>query len=397
MSPLAGIKVVDLTRYLSGPMASMLLADLGADVVKVEALPHGDPSRQSGPFVNDGESAYYMASNRNKRSLAVDLRSDAGAQILRRLLADADVLIENFRPGTASAMGIGPEDVAALNPRIVYASISGFGSRGPGATLPGFDQTVQAMSGLMSITGTEETGPLRTGIAIADAGTGVLTAFGIAAALMERERTGVGTMVEASLMQSMMALINYQAQITLSLGLQPQLIGNDHPIMFPQGTFATADGAVTIACGNARMWGSLCAALEREELVDHADYQTNELRLQNRKPLRRTIEETLSTHPSDVWIERINASGVPCGPVLTLEQALTHPTSEALGLVQQVEHPTIGPMSLLGTPIRIGDDSTEIKRHPPLKGEHSAEILAEAGYSDGEISNFIRDGVIETT
>lgn len=259
-APLAGVRVVDLTRYVAGPLTAMTLGDLGADVIKVET-PTGDPARESGPFVG-GESAYYMASNHSKRGVALDLRDLRGMELLLKLIDTADVFIENFRPGTAIAMGLGPEALHARNPRLIHVSITGFGNTGAARDLPSFDQTVQAMSGLMSVTGTEETGPMRVGIAVADAASGAFATVGVFAALLERERTGRGTMVEASLMQSAMAIINYQAQNTVSTGVAPGRHGNDHLIMFPQGTFRVGSSAITIASGNEKMWRKLCAALD---------------------------------------------------------------------------------------------------------------------------------------
>ncbi len=390
-APLAGIRVIDLTRYLAGPLMAMTLGDLGADVVKVEPLPSGDAARQSGPFA-DGESVYYMASNHNKRSVALDLRSEAGMALLMRLIDGADVFVENFRPGTATSMGLGPLALHARNPRLIHVSISGFGNTSAGADLPGFDQTVQAMSGLMSVTGTEETGPLRSGIAVADAATGAFAAVGVLAALLERERTGRGTTVEASLMQSMMAMINYQAQAVLSLDVVPGRNGNDHPIMFPQGTFTAGSGALTIACGNEKMWRRLCEVLGLVDIAEDPRYASNAGRMDNRRALRRLIEETLASGTSEEWIARINEAGVPCGPVLDIKEALEHPTTLALGLVQQVSHPTLGTMKVLGKSITVGDDPREIHRHPPLLGEHTEEILGELGLTSADIDALVASG-----
>jgi len=390
--PLTGLRVIDLSRYVAGPLAAMTLGDLGADVIKVET-PAGDPARESGPFVH-GESTYYMASNHSKRGIALDLRDQRGMELLLRLIDTADVFIENFRPGTAAAMGLGPEELHARNPRLIHVSITGFGNTDAARGLPGFDQTVQAMSGLMSVTGTDETGPMRVGIAVADSATGAFATVGVLAALLERERTGSGTTVEASLMQSAMALINYQAQNALSTGVAPGRNGNDHPIMFPQGTFKAGSSAITIASGNEKMWRKLCAVLGLDELADDPRYTDNSGRMKHRKELRRIIEGVLVTRPATEWIEIINAAGVPTGPVLDLREALDHPTTRALGLVQQADHPLLGRMDVLGKAVTVGDDSREIERHAPLLGEHSSDVLGEIGLSPEDIAALVADGVV---
>ncbi|MFD4197105.1 CaiB/BaiF CoA transferase family protein [Amycolatopsis thermoflava] len=392
MGALDGIRVVDLTRYLSGPTLTMLLADLGADVVKVETLPTGDPARQSGPF-QDGESVYYMASNRNKRSVALDLRSEEGKAALRKLVAGADVFVQNFKPGTTERMGFGPDEMRELNPRLIYVSLSGFGQRPPGADLAGFDQTAQAMSGLMSVTGTPETGPLRVGIAIADSATGVFGAVGVLSALYERERTGQGTVVEGSLMQSMLTLLSYQAQKYLSLGVTPGQDGNDHPIMFPQGTFKTRDTAMTLACGNEKMWQRLCSALGMQELEADPRFADNASRMANRTELRKIIEDVLSAKTTEEWIAEVGAAGVPCGPVLTIPEALEHPITAGLDMVARVEHSTLGPMKVLGQSVHIGDaDPQWLRRPAPMLGEHTHEVLTELGYDDAEVADMIATG-----
>jgi crotonobetainyl-CoA:carnitine CoA-transferase CaiB-like acyl-CoA transferase len=393
MAALDGIRVVDLTRYLSGPTFTMLLADLGADVVKVETLPTGDPARQSGPF-DGAESVYYMASNRNKRSLALDLRRPEGLEACLRLVDRADVFVQNFRPGTADAMGLSAEELRRRNPRLIYVNISGFGTTGPGAGLPGFDQTAQAMSGLMSVTGTAETGPLRVGIAVADSATGVFAAVGVLAALHERDRTGRGGVVESSLMESMLTLMSYQAQKYLSLGVVPGQDGNDHPIMFPQGTFVTGAGAITLACGDERMWRRLCAALDLEALVDDPRFRDNAQRMAHRIELRVLLEKRLEERTAPEWIEHIGAAGVPCGPVLDLGQALTHPVTAGLRMVEEVAHPTLGPMRLLGQAVKVrGSEAGWLRAAPPLLGQHSREVLAELGYPEAEIHALLAAGV----
>ncbi len=371
---------------------TMTLGDLGADVIKIET-PAGDPARESGPFV-DGESTYFMASNHSKRSVSLDLRERRGMEILLRLIDSADVFAENFRPGIAAAMGLGYEELRRRNPRLVYVSISGFGDTAAGREMPGFDQTVQAMSGLMSVTGTEESGPLRVGIAVCDSATASFATVGTLAALVERNRTGEGTHVQATLMQSALALINYQAQNTLSTGVAPARNGNDHPIMFPQGTFKVGDSAITIACGNEKMWRKLCAVLGLGGLSEDERYADNAGRMRHRKELRRIIEEVLSTRPTEEWIELINQAGIPAGPVLDIRQALDHPTTRALGQVQRVRHEKLGPMEVLGKVVNVGDDPREIKRAAPLLGQHSTEVLIELGIPLEEVDSLVAEGVV---
>lgn len=394
MAALRGVRIVDMSRYLSGPTATMMLGDLGADVIKVEGLPGGDPARESGPFLG-GESVYYLASNRNKRSIALDLRKPRGLELCRQLVDTADVFVHNFRPGTVEKMGLGSAELLGQNPRLIYASISGFGARPPGDELPGFDQTAQAMSGLMSVTGTKETGPLRVGIPIADSATGVFAAAGIGVALYERERTGRGGTVESSLMESMLSLMSYQAQKYLSLGLLPEMVGNDHPIMFPQGTFLTSDGVITLACGSDKMWLRLCSALGREGLASEERFSDNARRLAHRTELRAILEDLLVQRTTDAWIPIISETGVPCGPVLDLMQALEHPLTAALGMVASISHPTLGEMKVLGQGVKVGGrDEPWLHLAPPLLGQHTNDVLRELGLLDQEIRELTAEGII---
>lgn len=396
MGSLSGIRVIDLSRYLSGPTATMLLADMGADVIKVESLPLGDPARQSGPF-HETESVYYMASNRNKRSVAVDLRSPQGQALVADLAADADVLVQNFRPGMVDKMGLSYDRLHVRNPRLVYCTISGFGARGPGRDLAGFDQSAQAMSGLMSVTGTAATGPLRVGIAIGDSATGVFAALGIVSALYERERTGEGQLVETSLMQSLVSLMSYQAQKYLSLHEVAGQDGNDHPLMFPQGTFPTQDTPITLASGNEVMWRRLCEVIGLTDLADDERFTNNAKRMQHRAELRRILESELQKRPADEWIERINNAGIPAAPIYNLAQALESDIVQSLGMVAEVEHPVIGDLHVLGRPV-TGSTSQEehwLHRAPPLLGQHTVEVLRDAGRTDAEIEELLRSGVVQ--
>ena len=393
MKPLEGIVVLDLSRYIAGPTASMMLADQGADVIKVEALPDGDPSRQSGPFVEDGESVYFMSANRNKRSLAVNLRSVEGLAAVKKIAAASDVVIENFKPGTMARMGLSYDDLSPANPRLVYCSITGFGSGPAGASMAGFDQNAQGMSGFMSVTGTDGTGPLRAGTPVADSSTGLIAGFTVLAKLLERGRTGVGGQVSTSLMQSMTFMMTYQAQKFLSLEMIPSREGNDHPLIFPQGTFRTRDGYVTIASGNQQMWEKLARVLAVQDLVADARFATNELRLAHRRELRTLMEQKLGLDDSAGWIKRINEAGVPCGPVLNVGEAFRHPLAAELELAPTVLHTTLGEMQVLGRPANTGEDPWLVLP-PPLLGEHTREVLVQYGFSDEEIGVYGSQGVV---
>lgn len=395
MSALDGLVVIDLSRYIAGPTASMMLADQGAEVIKVESVPFGDPSRQSGPFDN-GHSVYFMSANRNKRSLAVDLRSVEGMAAVKRIASTADVLIENFKPGTTEKMGIGAAQLLEINPRLVYCSISGFGDGPVGSTMAGFDQNAQGMSGLMSVTGTDETGPMRVGVPVADSTTGLIASFAILAKLHERDRTGRGGIVSTSLMQSTNFLLTYQAQKYLSLGIVAVGEGNDHPLLFPQGTFATRDGNVTIASGNERMWRQLCTALGLEEIAEDPLYATNEERLTNKRELRRLMEQKLVARDSREWMPIINDAGVPCGPVLGIGEVFRHPVADELKLSEKVQHAELGEIRVLGRPAVTGDEPW-LHSAPPMLGQHSAEILAEYGVSDVDIEMMrVRGSIIQS-
>jgi len=394
MGQLDGIRVIDFTRYLSGPTLTMLLADFGADVIKVETLPGGDPARASGPF-SDEESVYYMASNRNKRSIAVNLRDESGTEVVQRLVDSADILVQNFRPGVAERMGFGYDALAARNPALIYCNISGFGMDAPGSELPGFDQTAQAMSGLMSVTGTDQTGPLRVGIAVGDSVTGIFGAVGVLAALHERDRTGKGQRVDASLMESMLTMMSYQAQKYLSLGEVPGQDGNNHPIMFPQGTFTAQDGPITLAVGNPGMWLKLCEALGLPALAADERFADNAGRMKHRDEIRAALEARLGMAPADHWIKLLNDAGVPSSPVLDVGQALNLPVTAQLGMVQEVEHSSLGRMKVLGKAVKgNGHDPNWLRHAPPTLGEHSVEVCREAGLSEAEIIALIEAGTV---
>jgi crotonobetainyl-CoA:carnitine CoA-transferase CaiB-like acyl-CoA transferase len=371
----------------------MFLADLGASVIKVEPLPTGDPARESGPF-DGGESVYYLASNRNKRSVAINLRHPEGREIARRLVATADVFVHNFKPGTVDKMGLDYGAIASSNPSIVYCSISGFGTTGVGRGLPGFDQAAQAMSGLMSVTGTSDTGPLRVGVPIADYSAGVAAALGILAALLRRAQTGQGGIVETSLFGTLLSMLSYQAQKYLSLGVVAGQDGNDHPLMFPQGSFPAADGQFTLASGNDAMWRTLCRIIGASELADDERFIHNEGRMRNRRILRQLLEERLKDKPVAHWITALNDSGIPASPIYDAKEALSSDVARDLGLIGEVEHSSIGLLKVLGTGLEVDRSGPWLRLPPPQLGEHTEQVLRELGLDSGEIDRLSRHGVV---
>lgn len=392
--PLDGLKILDLTRVLAGPFATMLLGDAGAAVIKVEP-PRGDETRQWGPPWPGGESAYFVGINRNKRSLAVDLSREGGRAIIARLAEQADVLIENYKVGTMERWGLGYEEVLRRrNPGLVYASVTGFGRSGPYAARPGYDTIIEAMGGLMSITGEPEGEPVKVGVAIVDIVTGCLAAWGVSAALVERERTGQGRRVELSLLDSALALLVNQASSFLIGGKAPARHGNGHPTIVPYQTFPTADGALMVAVGTDAQFARFCVVLGLPELAVDPRFRTNRERVRQRETLVPLLAAALLTKTAAEWNERCWAADIPVSPVLDIPAAFADPHVAARGLVTTVAHPTAGALPLVASPVRFNDETPQPRHHPPLLGEHSVAILTEAGYSDGEIAGWLADGTI---
>ena len=383
-SPLGGVRVLDLTRALSGPFCTMILGDLGADVIKVEPL-DGDMMRQWGPY-DRTESVYYLTGNRNKRAIAINFRSEEGLELIKSLAKECDVLVENFKPGSMDAMGLNYEKLAEINPRLIYMSITGFGRDGPNSDQPGFDQIAQGYSGLMSVTGSEESGPLRVGVAIGDQTTGMWAAIGVLAALAKREKTGVGHRIDTSLMASLVGLLSVQGQRFLSLGETPGLAGNNHPVVSPCGVFQTKDGPINIAANTTNMWVSLCNILELNELVSDARFIDNTSRAVNRDELKNLIEKKLAMFDRQHWTNLFNKAGVPAGPINNMAEVFSDDQVLHCKLVEEVKHPVLGPLKLVGIPIQFDQQKgNSIKRAPPLLGEHTAEILKEFGWSTSDI------------
>lgn len=392
--PLAGLKVLDLSRVLAGPYCAMLLGDAGADVIKVEP-PAGDDTRAWGPPYlagceprpgYPGDSAYYASCNRNKRGIVLDLSTPAGQEAVRRLAARADVVIENFKPGTMEKWGLGYEDVLRpLNPRLVYASISGYGRTGPDADLPGYDFVAQAAGGVMSITGVPDGDPMKVGVAVTDLTTGMLAAFSICAALLGRQASGWGQRVDLSLLETQVAWLANVGQAYLVSGQPPRRYGNAHPSIVPYELYYAADRPMVVAVGNDRQFRKFCAIIGAPEWADDPRFATNPARVRHRTELAGRIAARLQQRPAQEWLAEMRAAGVPGGPVRTLPEVFADPQVLARGMKAEVTHPVAGALALIGIPFKFGETPGTVRRHPPRLGEHTLEVLEEAGFSPDEI------------
>ena len=400
--PLSGIRVVDLSTVLAGPYATMVLADLGADVIKVEP-PEGDATRGWGPpWVGDvaagtRTAAYYLAVNRNKRSLRLDLKSSDGADVLRRLLIGADVLVENLRPGSLDRMGFDGATLRALEPRLIHLSISGYGTSGPVAGRPGYDFVIQAVGGLMSITGDRDADgghPTKVGVAISDVVTGLYAAIGILAALVGRGEGGSGQRVDVSLLGSTLAVLVNQAQNAFVTGRSPGRLGNAHPNIVPYETFATADGELAVGVGSERQWPRFCDAIGAPELAADPRFATNGDRVDHRADLRPLIAARLATRPTAEWVAALDAAQVPNGAVADVLGAFDSRDAEALGMSSTIEHPSLGVLRQAGIPLVFEATPGAIRTAPPLLGEHTDQVLDELGYSGAEIAFLHDTGVV---
>jgi crotonobetainyl-CoA:carnitine CoA-transferase CaiB-like acyl-CoA transferase len=391
--PLAGVKVIELSHIMAGPACGMMLADLGADVVKVEKFPDGDDSRRMVPPKVDSESAAFMILNRNKRGTAINLKSDAGRSLLRRMLRTADVLIENFRPGTMERLGFGYESLRAANPGLIYCQLTGFGATGPYADRAGFDLIAQGMSGIMSLTG-EGPGwpPVKVGVPLTDMTAGVLGAVAILAAYAHRLKTGQGQKVETSLLEAGILHTAWQSAIYFATGKSPGPLGSAHPLSAPYQAIQTADGWINIGAANQANWLRLIEIIGLPRLAEDERFRDNAARMHNLPALIELLTARFRERPTSEWLALLEAAGVPAGPVLTIEQMVEDPQVQARDMVVEVQHKTAGRTRALGTPVKFSATPTRVSRAAPLLGEHTREILAEYGMAPTEIDKLIHDG-----
>jgi len=393
--PLDGIRVLDLTRVLAGPYCTMFLGDLGAEVVKVEQPGVGDDTRGWGPPFTGGESAYFLCVNRNKKSITVDLKSQEGVALLRRLAERADVLIENFRPGAMERLDLGEKDLRAANPRLIYASLSGFGADGPMSDAPGYDLIVQAWGGLMSITGQAEGEPSKVGVAIIDLVAGLMLGKSITAALFAREKLGVGQKIDTSLLEAEVACLINVGSNYLVEGNIPRRWGNAHPSIVPYQSFKTADGYLVIGVASEGIWRRFCQAIGRTEWADDSRFEKNSNRVENRSLLIGLLAEMFLSHSTDEWLKLLNSAEVPCAPVQTVDQVFKAPQVLHREMLVQVEHPTAGPVRMAGIPVKFSATPASVRLPPPLLGQHNEEVLESwLGMNNEEISELKRKTVL---
>jgi crotonobetainyl-CoA:carnitine CoA-transferase CaiB-like acyl-CoA transferase len=394
MGPLEGLKVLDLTHVMAGPTCTLMLADMGADVIKVEKQPDGDDTRRMIPPTVGDQAASFLMMNRNKRGIALNLKTPTGATILRRLAHEADVLVENFGPGVMERLGFNYDALKTQNPGLIYCSLSGFGRTGPYSHRRGFDLVAQAMSGIMSFTGEAGGGPAKCGPPLSDITAGILAAMGILAAYAHRLKTGEGQWVETSLFEAALVQTYWQSAIALATGEAPRAMGSAHPLNAPYQSFEAQDGWIVVGGANQRNWLRTLEAIGAPELADDPRFRDNAGRMAHLSELEEEFAKRLRTKPAAHWLRLLEEKGVPCGPVNDMLQALSDPQTLAREMVVDVEHTTLGPVKTLGLPVKFSATPGKVRTGAPLYGQHTREILAEYGFSPEEIDTFIEEGAV---
>jgi formyl-CoA transferase/CoA:oxalate CoA-transferase len=395
MKPLDGTTVLDLSRVLAGPYCTMMLADQGARVIKIEHPKAGDDTRGWGPPFLNGESAYFLSINSNKESITLDFKHPEGRRLLDRLIAMADVLVENFRPGTLDKAGLGFKALHEKHPRLIYCSVSGFGQTGPRSREAGYDAVMQAEGGLMSVTGAADGPPYRLGVPIADVTSGMFAAMGCALALYQREKTGRGQLVDVAMLDSVMALLTYQGGIYFATDTAPPRRGNRHPTIVPYEVFSASDGDFVVAAGNDELFRKFCEVAELQSLAADEKFSKNKGRVERYDEIRPIIQTALLTRTRREWIDRLKAAGVPCGDVRNLKEVFEDPQVGPREMVDTLEHPRAGTIRVVGTPIKLSDSSKTPRQPPPTLGQHTDAVLSrDLGLSQAEIDKLRSSGVI---
>ncbi len=390
---LENIKVLDLTRTLAGPFCTMMLGDMGADVIKIEEPERGDETRSWTPFWN-GESTQFVSFNRNKRSLSLNLREEEGLDIVRALAKDADVMIESFRAGALDRMGLGYEEISAINPGIIYGSISGYGRTGPMAEKPGYDLIIQAYSGLMDLTGEPDGLPLRVGFSLVDLFTGMMCFGSVVTALYHRRETGQGQRLEAALLDGQVAALSYHATAYMATGVVPQRMGSGHPSLVPYQSFQASDGYFILGVANQGLWERFCDGIGHAELLTDPRFKTNDDRVANRAACVEALGAIFREKTVAEWVDKIEQCGVPCGPINQVDDVVNNPQVNARNMIAQLEHPNVPDLRIPNSPLKLAETPAVIKRPPPLLGQHNDEILGDLGYDSGAINQLREKGVI---
>jgi formyl-CoA transferase len=393
VKPLEGVRVVDFTQAMAAPFGTMNLADMGADVIKIEPPGTGEPTRELSSLRQNGHSATFMTMNRGKRGLTVDLKRPEGVEIVRRLARTADVFVQNYRPGVAERLGVGHAALRAVNPRLIYCDVSGFGSTGPYASRGGYDLIAQGMSGVISVTG-EEGAPAKSGVPLSDLCAGLFAAYGILAALEHRDRTGEGQLVDTSLLEAAMALTVWEATEYWVTGRAPKPLGSAHRLAAPYQAIRASDGYFTVGANNDRLFEELCRAIDRPDLPEDRRFAAAAARMEHRAALIEAIEKTTAGESRAHWLARLEAEGVPCGPINDYAEALADPHALVREMVVDLVHPGAGPIKALGVPVKLSDTPGAVDRPAPLLGQHTADILRELGYTEAEQRALAEQGIV---